>query len=87
MHTSRGVVYYCGSLECISEHVYIEFIQHEVHTTRLYNTPTQHTNRKIKRKRKNRFYWGDKRSHIYPDRVSIEFILAHKTNKWKEEVT
>ena len=39
-------------MECLPEHVYTARIQHKIHTTRLYNTPIQRTNRRIKRKRK-----------------------------------
>ena len=51
---SRGVVYYSGSTEFLPEHLYTSRIQDKIHTTRLYNTPVQHVNRKIKRKRKTR---------------------------------
>ena len=43
--------------------------------------PIQHANRKVKQKRKTSFDWSDKRRHIYPDRVRIQFILTKKTNK------
>ena len=40
-------------------------IQHEIHTTRLYNTTIQQENQKSKRKRKTSFYLGDKKeAHI-----------------------
>ena len=69
---------YRGYMECLSEHVYTTCIQHKIHTTRLYNT-------QIKKlwEKKNIFDWSDKRRNIYPDRVRIQFILTHKTNKVK----
>ena len=55
----------------------------KIHTTRVYNTPVQYANQKIKRKRKTDFYWSDKMRQIYPDRVMIQFIFTHITNKAK----
>ena len=68
---------------CLSEHVYTTRIQHKIRTTRLYNTPIQHTNRRIKQKRKTSFIEVIKIRHIYLDRVRIMFILTHNNNKSK----
>ena len=69
MQASGGTVVlpsaYHGATEWLSKHVYTIHIQHEIHTTRLYNTPIQHANWKIKQKIKNSFYWiYKKKSHV-----------------------
>ena len=61
IHASRGIVYYCGATEFLSEHVYnTPFIQ------RLYNTPIKHANQKLSGKEKLSFIEVIKRRHIYP---------------------
>ena len=52
-----------------------------MHTTNLYNTPIQNTDQKLSGKEKLAFIEVIKRRHIYPDRVRILFILAHKSNQ------
>ena len=87
MHTLRRAVVlqsvYRGANKCLPEPVYTSRIQHEIYTTRLYNTPIQHSNWKIKRESKTSFYCSDKWRHIYMDRVGNQFILTHKMNKSK----
>ena len=87
MHALRGAMVlqsaYLGDTEGLPEHVYTTRIQHKIYTTRLYNTPIQHTNRNFKQKIKLDFIEVIKRSHIYLDRICIQFIPTHKMNKAK----
>ena len=60
MYTLKGAMSlrsdYRGATYYLSEQVFTKYIQHEVHTTRLYNMPIQHANQRIKWKIKTSFY-------------------------------
>ena len=47
----------------------------------------QNTNKKFERKIKTSYYCSDKKRHIYPDRVMIQFMFTHKNEQAKGRIT